>query len=106
MIEYADFAKLDLRVGKILEVTEHPNADKLYLLKVEIGDEIRQMVAGIKPYYEPQELEGKFIVVVLNLEPKNIRGYESCGMILAASSGGKTVLIGPYSGIDTGAKIK
>ena len=106
MIEYADFAKIDLRIGEIVEVKTHPNADKLYLLKVEIGSEMRQIVAGIKPYYESQELEGKYIAVVCNLEPRNIRGYESQGMLLAASSGEKTVLIGPYSDIDTGAEIK
>ena len=84
MVNFDDFSKLELRVGKILEVNPHPVAEKLYLLKVDIGEKVIQMVAGIKPFYTPEQLENKLIVVLTNLEPKNIRGVSSEGMILAA----------------------
>jgi len=84
MVNFDDFSKLELRVGKILEVNPHPDAEKLYLLKVDIGEKVIQMVAGIKPFYTPEQLENKLIVVLTNLEPKNIRGVSSEGMILAA----------------------
>jgi len=84
MVNFDDFSKLELRVGKILEVDPHPDAEKLYLLKVDIGEKVIQMVAGIKPFYTPEQLENKLIVVLTNLEPKNIRGVSSEGMILAA----------------------
>jgi methionyl-tRNA synthetase len=85
-IKYYEFKKMDLRVGKILEVEDHSEADKLYLVTVDIGEEKRKFVAGIKPYYSREELIGKLCVVIINLEPKNIRGIESHGMILAALS--------------------
>jgi len=84
MIKYEDFKKMDLRVGKILEVEDHPDADKLYLLTVDLGEEKRKLVAGIKPWYTKEELTGKNIVVLVNLEPKAIRGIESKGMVLAS----------------------
>ncbi|MEF8873893.1 MAG: methionine--tRNA ligase [Candidatus Thermoplasmatota archaeon] len=76
--------KLDLRIGKITKVKEHPNADKLYVCRVHVGDEERTLVAGLKPYYERKEMEGKKIVVLTNLEPATLRGIESEGMMLAA----------------------
>jgi len=82
-IKFDDFKKIDLRVGKILEVEEIEGADKLYLLTVDIGDETRKLVAGIKKWYKREELVGKTIVVAVNLEPKVIRGIESKGMLLA-----------------------
>ena len=86
-ITYEDFVKLDLRIATVLEATEHPNADKLICLKIDLGDEQRQIIAGLKEYYEPQQLVGKQLVVVTNLEPRKMRGMESNGMLLAASSG-------------------
>ena len=83
-IKYEDFAKLDLRVGKVLEATIHPDADKLLVLQVDLGTEKRQIVAGIKKYYSPEQLVGKWIVVVANLEPRDLRGVTSHGMLLAA----------------------
>jgi len=85
-IVYDDFVKLDLRVGKIVEADEHPNADKLIVLKVDLGTEQRQIIAGIKGYYEPEALVGKSIVIVVNLSPRKMRGLESQGMLLAASA--------------------
>jgi len=85
MICYDDFAKLDLRVAKVLEAADHPNADKLVVLKVDLGDEQRQIVAGLKAYMTAESLVGKQVVVVTNLEPRKMRGLESNGMLLAAS---------------------
>jgi len=84
MVNFDDFSKLELKTGKILEVSPHPDAEKLYLLKVDIGEKVVQLVAGIKPFYTPEQLENKFVVVLVNLEPKNIRGVLSEGMVLAA----------------------
>jgi methionyl-tRNA synthetase len=87
IITYDDFAKLDLRVAKVVEVREHPNADKLVCLTIDLGGEQRQIIAGIKAYYAPEALLGKQIVVVANLEPRKMRGMDSNGMLLAASYG-------------------
>ena len=80
------FSKLDLRVAKILEVQDHPQADKLYIMQVDLGPlGKRSIVAGMKPYYQKQEIIGKSIVMVINLKPAVIRGIESKGMLLAAT---------------------
>jgi methionyl-tRNA synthetase len=83
-ISFADFQKLDIRVGEIKTAEDVPGADKLYKLMVDIGGEERQMVAGIKLYYPKEELPGKKVLVLANLEPKTIRGVESRGMVLCA----------------------
>lgn len=85
-ITYDDFAKIDLRVATIVEAMEHPNADRLLKLQIDLGEEKRQICAGIKAYYTPEELIGKQIIVVANLAPRKIRGEESNGMLLAASN--------------------
>lgn len=85
-ITYDDFAKMDLRVGTIVEAQLHPNADRLLKLRVNLGTETRQICAGIKAYYEPADLVGRQIIVVANLAPRNIRGEESNGMLVAASA--------------------
>jgi methionyl-tRNA synthetase len=92
-IAYADFAKLELRVAKVLDARPHPNADRLLLLKVDVGDEQKQIVAGIRQHYEPEKLVGKLIVVVNNLEPAMLRGEPSNGMLLAATTGEKVVVL-------------
>ena len=85
-VSYADFQKLDLRIAKVTRVSDHPNADKLIVLDIDLGGEPRQIIAGLKPYLDdPQSLAGKSIVVVANLEPRKMRGLESKGMLLAAS---------------------
>jgi len=91
MVSIDDFAKLDLRVGEILSVEEHPRADKLLVLKVDFGEEIeeRVIVAGLKGHYSLDELKGKKAIFIVNLESVTLRGVESNGMILAASDGGK-----------------
>ena len=85
MVKLEDFKKLELIVAQIKEVKEHPNADRLYVLKVDTGKEVKQLVAGIRKAYSKEELIGRRIVIVNNLEPALIRGEESQGMILAAS---------------------
>jgi methionyl-tRNA synthetase len=85
IVSFDDFTKLDLRVGNITEVSDHPNADKLLVLSVDLGDEQRTLVAGLKPYCAPESLLGKEIILVANLEPRKVRGVESKGMLLAAT---------------------
>lgn len=105
-----DFSKLDLRVGEILSAEEHPNASKLLILKVDFGEEIgeRTIVAGLKNYYKIEELEGKKAIFIVNLEPANLRGVESNGMILAASNSDKSevrILI-PKENVNQGSRVK
>jgi methionyl-tRNA synthetase len=97
MVEEDPFAKLDLRVAKILEVKDHPNADKLYLAHIDIGEKgKRVIVAGLKKHYTPDELTGKKIVVITNLQPATIRGVKSTAMLLAATdSDGVVSLLDP-----------
>jgi methionyl-tRNA synthetase len=86
VINYDDFAKLDLRVGKVVEIKNHPNADKLYVASVDMGGgQVRQVIAGLRPYIAPEGLIGRNVIVVANLEPRKMRGLESQGMLLAAS---------------------
>lgn len=81
-----DFVKIDLRVATILAAEAHPNADRLLKLQVDLGDEQRQICAGVKAYYDPATLVGKQIIVVANLKPRELRGETSHGMLLAASA--------------------
>jgi len=110
-INFDDFARLDLRIGTIREAEAHPNADKLLKLQIELGDERRQICAGVKPYVDdPQSLVGQQIVVVANLEPRKIRGEESHGMLLAASvtEGDQlqdVVLLQPGKQVPSGAAV-
>lgn len=106
-ITYEDFAKLELRVATVLEARLHPNADKLLLLQVDVGDQQKQIVAGIRAQYAPEQLVGKRIVIVNNLAPAMIRGEASNGMLLAATSGEKVILLAPEDpDCVPGAKIK
>nr|MBA2321428.1 methionine--tRNA ligase subunit beta [Deltaproteobacteria bacterium] len=84
-IVYDDFAKIQLRTGKVMEATKHPNADKLIVLKVDVGEaQPRQILAGIASKFTPEELVGRSVIVVVNLAPRKLRGLESHGMLLAA----------------------
>jgi len=87
LITLKDFERFDLRVATILSAEDIPNSDRLYLLKVSLGSEERNIVAGIKGHYRPDELIGKRIIVLSNLEPATIRGVRSRGMLLAADDG-------------------
>ncbi|MCM8789366.1 MAG: methionine--tRNA ligase subunit beta [Candidatus Omnitrophica bacterium] len=86
-ISFDEFKKMDIRVGKIMDVQEHPDADKLYVLDVDTGDRIRKIVAGIRQWYKKEELIGKPIIVLVNLQPRKIRGIDSQGMLLAGLDG-------------------
>lgn len=100
-----DFDKIKLKVAEIIEVKEHPKADKLLVLKIKLGEETRQIVSGIKEYYAPEDLVGKKVVVVTNLKPIKLRGEESNGMVLAAEKDGKLTLVSTLEDIDSGATI-
>ena len=89
LISIEDFAKVELKVGEIIAAQKHENAQNLLVLKVKIGDEIRQIVSGIAKFYQPENIVGKKIVVVTNLKPATIRGIESNGMILCAVENSK-----------------
>lgn len=88
-ISIDDFGKVELKIGEVISSKRHENADKLLVSQIKIGDEVRQIVSGIAKYYEPEQLIGKKVVVVTNLKPVKIRGVESFGMVLCASSGDK-----------------
>ncbi|MBI4565087.1 MAG: methionine--tRNA ligase subunit beta [Planctomycetes bacterium] len=105
MITIDDFRKLDLKIGKILEVADHTNANKLYVIKVDVGGEVRQLVAGIKPYYQPGDLVGKSVVVVANLQPALLRGVESQGMLLAAHGNETVSILTPLRELPPGSKV-
>jgi methionyl-tRNA synthetase len=105
-IEHADFQKIELRTARILSAEKVPGADKLLKLEIEIGAEKRQLLAGIALHYKPEELPGKTVVVVANLKPKKIRGIESNGMLLAASSGSALKLLTVDGELPSGATVK
>jgi len=92
-ISFADFKKMDIRVGEIKSAEDVEGADKLYKLIVDIGGEERQLVAGIKLHYTKEDLPGKKVLVLVNLEPKTIRGVESQGMVLCAHPEDRSQLI-------------
>ena len=100
----SDLSRLDLRVGKIEKVKEHPNADKLYITKVNVGDEERTLVAGLKPYYDKDDMTGKKVLVLMNLEPAKLRGVTSEAMMLAAQEDDTVSLLEPKG--EVGEQIK
>src|SRR3989338_4257485 len=83
-ISFEDWQKLKLKTAEILQVEDIKDSDKLYKLTIDLGTETRTLVAGLKPYYSKEELEGKKCIVITNLEPRKIKGIESQGMLLAA----------------------
>lgn len=106
MATIEEFRKLELKVAKIQDVQEHPDADKLYVIIVDLGDKTKQLVAGIRPSYAKEDLIGKQVVVVDNLEPAVLRGVESQGMILAASDETGIVIISPQREVKLGSIVK
>jgi methionyl-tRNA synthetase len=108
MITIDDFAKVELRVGQVQVAERVKGADRLLRLEVNLGDEVRQIVAGIAAAYEPEKLIGRKVVIVANLQPRKLRGLESNGMIVAASVGekGKPVLAGFLEDVEIGARLK
>ncbi|TDI41033.1 MAG: methionine--tRNA ligase subunit beta [Acidobacteria bacterium] len=105
-INIDDFFKVELKVAKVLEASEIEGADRLLRLRVDLGSETRQLVAGIKKSYTPQELVGKHIIVVANLKPATVRGVESQGMLLAASTEDGPVLATFDKDVAPGTKVK
>ncbi len=105
-VTYDDFARLDLRVATIISAAEHPNANKLLLLQILVGDLEKQIVAGIRGQYDPAQLTGRQIVIVNNLAPATIRGETSNGMLLAASDAEGVVLLQPDRDCASGSKVK
>ncbi len=105
MIKFEDFKKIDLRVGKIIQAEKVKNSEKLLRLEVDIGNEKRQLAAGLAKFYKPNDLIGKQIIVVANLEPKKIFGIESQGMLLAADVDGEPVILKPEKEVLLGSKI-
>jgi methionyl-tRNA synthetase len=107
-IQYDDFARLELRVATVIECKAHPNADKLLVLQIELANgERRQICAGLRQHYAPEQLVGKQIVVVANLAPRTMRGEISQGMLLAATdtAGGKVIFVTPSEPAAAGSKV-
>ena len=106
-ISIDDFSKIELRVGVVKVAERVPKADKLLRLEIDIGTEVRQVLAGIAEAYAPETLVGRKVVIVANLAPRKLRGMESNGMIVAASlEGGKPVLAGFLEDVPVGARLK
>lgn len=105
MVSYEDFEKLDLRVAEILAAERVEGTDKLVKLQIDLGEE-RQIVAGIAQNYTPEDLVGKKIIVIANLEPATIRGVESNGMLLAASDDEGLALLIPDKEINNGGRVR
>jgi len=106
MITLEEFKKIELKIATIKEVTEHPDANKLYVVKIDVGAEEKQIVAGIKLKYEKEELVGKQIVVVNNLAPVVLRGVESQCMMLAASDENSLAVLCPDRPVASGSLVK
>ncbi len=105
-MKFEEFQKIDLRVGRVVEAENIENSKKLLKLIVDLGKEKRQIVAGIAQFYKPEDLLGKEIVVVANLEPKRLMGIESEGMLLAAEDKGRVVILIPEKEVSPGTKIR
>lgn len=106
-ITFDDFAKVDLRVATVLKAEPHPNADKLLVLQVDLGQEHRQILAGIRQFCDPADLVGRQIIVVANLAPRSMRGLESQGMLLAASTPDRSdvVILTPQRPVPPGSRV-
>ncbi len=106
MASIEDFRKLELKIAQIKEVNDHPNADKLLVLTLDAGDKTKQVVAGIKNFYNKDTLLGKYVVLVDNLDPALLRGVESQGMVLAGSDESGIVIITPERPLKPGSIVK
>jgi methionyl-tRNA synthetase len=101
-----DFFRIELRVAKVLTAEPVPKTDKLLKLEVDLGSEKRQLVAGVAQVYAPEEIVGKNIVVVANLQPARIRGVESRGMLLAADIGGRPIVATFEEDVPPGTRVR
>src|ERR1700755_1469173 len=100
------FRRTALKVGTVRAAEPHPNADRLLVLRVDLGTEERQLVGRIRAHYDPAALVGRQVVVVANLEPATLRGVESQGMVLAAADGERVVLLAPDAQVPPGAVVR
>jgi methionine--tRNA ligase beta chain len=105
MITIDEFRNIELKVATVKAAEPHPNADKLLVLHIDLGSEERQILAGIRKDYTAEELVGRQIVVVANLETAKLRGMESQGMLLAASDEGRVVILMPEKHVQPGSKV-
>jgi methionyl-tRNA synthetase len=107
VIEYDDFSKMDIRVGTILEAEKVPKTKKLLKLKIDTGIDVRTVVAGISEYFEPANIIGKKVSILVNLAPKTLKGIESKGMILMAEdAGGMLFFVSTEDGCENGSSVK
>lgn len=106
MITIDDFKKLELIIVQVKDVQEHPQADRLYLVKVDTGKEEKQLVAGIRPFYKKEDLIGRRVVIVNNMQPAVIRGQESNGMLLAATDSVGICILGVDRDVAVGSIVK
>jgi methionine--tRNA ligase beta chain len=105
MISIDEFRKVELKIATIKSAEPHPNADKLMVLQIDLGAEERQICAGIRSHYTAEELVGRQIVVVANLETAKLRGLDSQGMLLAASDEGRVIILTPEKSVPAGSKV-
>lgn len=105
MIAFDDFQKIELRTAEVVEAEHHPNADRLLVLQLRLGEETRQIVAGIREHYAPEDLVGKTIVVVANLEPVKLRGVESQGMLLAVRDDDRVSVLTSDRPVGSGLRV-
>lgn len=106
MITCEEFRRAELKIATIKDVKPHPQADRLYVLTVDVGGTTKQLVAGIRPFYSEESLKGKQVVIVDNLEPATIRGVESQGMLLAASDEKGISVVAPDRCVQEGSVVK
>ena len=106
MVTIEDFKKLEFIIAQIREVRDHPNADRLYVIKIDTGKEEKQLVAGIRKSYTKEQLVGRRVMVINNLEPAVIRGEESQGMLLAASDENGISILSPDKDVVLGSTVK
>jgi methionyl-tRNA synthetase len=106
MVTFEEFKRLEIKIAKILEAKDHPNADKLYVMVIDLGEKTKQIVAGIKSSYKKEDLIGRQIVVIDNLEPAVLRGQESQAMLLAAQDEQGVCIIRPEREVKLGSMVK
>ena len=106
MITFDEFKKLEIRIGKILSAEKVEGTDKLMKLEIDLGQEKRQLIAGIAEFFQPNQLIGKEIPVLVNLEPKEFKGVKSYGMILAVDIDGRPILLSPEEEVPAGSTIR
>lgn len=105
-INFEEFQKIDLRIAKVISAEKIKGSERLLKLGVDLGNEKRQIIAGISKFYEPKDLIGREVAVVVNLEPRTLMGLESQGMVLAASDEGRPILLKPDKEVSPGTKIR